>query len=125
MVDAGYRYAVATSHQHAPDAPRLRLVVPMSRPCLPHEYVRVRASFLARYEIPADPKTGDLGAPLLPADVARRRRGGVGLVARGRSLDVDAELLLAPPIDDDHLELPSGGDAAEWVATAGAAADGA
>jgi AAA domain len=112
---SGLLWALATSHQHHPDAPRLRVVLPLSREATPEEYPRLRRAFLSRTGIPADPRTGDLSRiyylPTSRADVAPEAHWSEG----GAPLDVDAEIAAAPPAPPE-LPLPEGG-VADWATT--------
>lgn len=48
----GFTYCIYSTHKHTPEQPRLRLVIPLSRPCTPDEYEAVAR--MTAYEIGID-----------------------------------------------------------------------
>ena len=48
----GFTYCIYSTHKHTPERPRLRLVIPLSRPCTPDEYEAVAR--MTAYEIGID-----------------------------------------------------------------------
>ncbi len=94
----GFTYVLHSTHSHSKSDPCYRLVLPLSRPCAPAEWPRVRAAVVRALDLPADPATKDLSRIyFLPTP-----RGGVPpYIARGEGepIDVDEALALdgAPP----------------------------
>ena len=48
----GFTYCIYSTHKHMPEHPRLRLIIPLSRPCTPDEYEAVAR--MTAYEIGID-----------------------------------------------------------------------
>lgn len=116
----GLRWCLATSHQHAEDAPRYRLVMPVDRPVTPAEYPTFRRGVLSRLRLPGDPRTGDLSRiyylPTSRADCPPRSGSG-----GSRPLSVDAELAAAPPPPPEAAHGAPAGGAAAWLESTGGA----
>ena len=90
---AGIASLIHSTHSHRVARPSLRLVSTVSRVVLPHELPAVRGAIIARFQIPADPATGDLSRiyflPTRPGDGGKP----LLLVQNGVPLDVDALLV--------------------------------
>lgn len=98
----GIRGLVHSTHAHRPSSPRLHLVMPLSRPVLPHEWSRVWHTAASVYAIPADPSAIDLArmyydpsAPIGAPVIARVLPGT-------KPLDVEALLAAAMPTTPTH-----------------------
>ena len=93
----GIRGLVHSTHAHRPTSPRLHLVMPLSRPVMPHEWTRVWHTVTSVYAIPADPAAIDLARmyyePSAPIDAPVIARALSGT----KPLDVDALLAAAMP----------------------------
>lgn len=48
---AGYAWCIYSTHKHMPEKPRLRLVIPLNRPCLPDEYEAIARRIAANIGI--------------------------------------------------------------------------
>jgi hypothetical protein len=113
---SGLKYALATSHQHSEAAPRLRVVIPFSRPALPDEYPRLRRQAVIDLGIPADPRVHDLSR-IFYLPTSRVGIEPVSLIAEGAPLDVD-EMLARAPQHEPETPAPEGG-VSDWATTAG------
>ncbi len=85
-----YEYVLHTTHSHTPTDQCYRLVFPLTRPVLPHEWTAVHDAIISALKLPADP-CGDL-ARLYAGPTAR---GGIPPFAahrRGIPIDVDEAL---------------------------------
>lgn len=85
---SGTRYLVHSTHSHTPDAPRVRVVLDLSRSVLPTEWPRLWAASTAQFAIPADDNARDAARLMfLPSHPP----GATPLVRTGgtQALDVD------------------------------------
>lgn len=93
---AGLACVLSSTHSHRPGAPRLRLVIRLSRPVLLAEWATFWAAARARLEVPADEAAKDPARlffePSTPSDVAP-----FVWVNEGAALDVDQVLRSVPP----------------------------
>ena len=113
LVASGVLWCLASSHQHAPGAPRYRLVLALSRPVAPAEYPRLRRAVLRRLALPGDPATGDLSR-IYYLPTSRAGCPPEAATAGDRPLDVDAELAAAPPEPEPDLPSRDGGPG-DWL----------
>lgn len=88
----GLAFVAHSTHSHAPPGDCcLRLVLPLSRPVLPHEWASVRARAVSALELPADPATKDVSRIYYLPDAPQGTQPVVE-THDGEPLDVDALL---------------------------------
>lgn len=93
---AGLAAILHSTHSHRPPSDgALRLVMPISRPILPHEWPTFRAAVEDRLQLPADKQTKDL-ARLFFLPSASESSETIAVAAEGAALDVDAILATVP-----------------------------
>ncbi|MCP3060960.1 virulence-associated E family protein [Myxococcus sp. K38C18041901] len=92
----GYAAIVHTTHGHRPGHTSLRIIVPLTRPVLPAEWLRVREAAERLLEMPADPNTRNLSRIyFLPNHSGEHEAHASN--TEGRALDVDALLATVRP----------------------------
>jgi hypothetical protein len=113
LLAAGVSAVLSSSHNHREEAPRLRLVLELSRPVTRAEWPRLWRAVIARFGLPADPACGD-PSRIYFAPSAPQGAPTVSEVIPGTPLDVDALLgqhsasddvgALAPNIPNSRIE---------------------
>lgn len=91
LLAAGVSAVLSSSHNHREEAPRLRLVLELSRPVTRAEWPRLWRAVIARFGLPADPACGD-PSRIYFAPSAPEGAPTVSEVIPGAPLDVDALL---------------------------------
>lgn len=93
---AGVRYVLTSTFNHTPEAPRFRLVMPLSRPATPPEWTRLWPVLVERFAIAADPNAKD-PSRFWFRSIVRPSCTPVARSAPGLALGVDELLKLAAP----------------------------
>ncbi|QSQ18253.1 DNA primase [Myxococcus landrumensis] len=100
----GLAYALHSTHSNRPpDDYCLRLVMPLSRPVLPHEWPSVREAAIRQLALPADPATKDLARMYFLPDAPM---GSEPFALSGQGAPLDVEALLAAPSPGKPAPVP-------------------
>lgn len=99
----GYAYVIHSTFRHSEDDQSYRLVLPLSRAVLPHEWKAVRTAVIQKFKLPADPRTGNLSR-IYYEPSARPGAPTVADTGEGEPINVD-ELQTRPAETDDPAEL--------------------